>query len=159
MGIFNQIASSSGDERTLPGMSHRNGPTGSAKPDGLEASTAQRSHTQMNRTITTALVVAAAAATGACFADDITLDTTPFTSTRSRAEVQAELSRGSIERALADYRLMAQRKSSYTRQQAIADYTAHRDEVAALNAQDSGSAYLAQMGNRPASAVMGGPSR
>jgi hypothetical protein len=113
----------------------------------------------MNRTITTALVVAAAAATGACFADDITIDTTPFTPTRSRADVQAELSRGSIERTLAEYRQMAQRKSSYTRQQATADYTAHRDEVAALNGQDSGSAYLAQMGNRPTSAVMGGPSR
>ena len=41
----------------------------------------------MNRNIAIA-ILAAAAATGNAFADDITIDTTPFVSSRSRTEVQ-----------------------------------------------------------------------
>ena len=43
----------------------------------------------MNRNTAVALVLAASAATA--FADDITVDSTPFVSTATRAEVQAEL--------------------------------------------------------------------
>jgi hypothetical protein len=43
----------------------------------------------MNRNTALALVLAAIASTS--FADDITIDRTPFSSTATRAEVQAEL--------------------------------------------------------------------
>jgi ABC-type tungstate transport system permease subunit len=48
--------------------------------------------TIMNRNIASAIVIAlASVAAGNAMADDITIDTTPFTSTKSRAEVLADL--------------------------------------------------------------------
>ena len=69
-----------------------------------------------SRNIATALVLAATAFAGTAFADDITIDNNAFVSSKSRAEVQAEL----------------------------AQYIASRDQVNALNGEDSGSTYLAQ---------------
>jgi hypothetical protein len=100
----------------------------------------------MNRKLALAIVAASFAA-GNAFADDITIDTTPFTSTKSRAEVQAELAKphgpGGSPWSMR-YNPLAGFKSTLTRAQVQAEYIASRDEVAALNGEDSGSAYLAR---------------
>jgi hypothetical protein len=101
----------------------------------------------MNRKIATALVIAAATVAGSAFADDITVDTTPFNSTKSRAEVQAELAQyktAGVNPWSTQYNPIKGFKSTVTRQQVVAEYLASRDEVAALNGEDSGSAYFAQ---------------
>lgn len=100
----------------------------------------------MNRKIATALIVAAAAVAGNAFAEDITIDHTPFQSVKTRAEVQAEL--GQFKKAgtspwSTQYNPLAQFKSARSSAEVRAEYVAARTEVAALNAEDSGSAYLA----------------
>lgn len=100
--------------------------------------------------------VAAAMAPRMAYADDITMDPTPFASTRSRAEVLAELPRYSTNewtRQFNDVRLQAGR----SRVEATREYLAVRDQVRAFGAEDSGSAYL---GRSPASTrVMGASAR
>jgi hypothetical protein len=98
-----------------------------------------------------AIFAVAAIASGSAYADDITIDTTPFVSTKTRAEVRAEVM-GQAERLrIASSELSMQSyqapmaASGYTRAQAKADYIAARDQVKALNAEDSGSSYLAAM--------------
>jgi hypothetical protein len=100
----------------------------------------------MNRQLASALVLAAAAVAGNAFADDITIDTTPFQSTKSRAEVQAEM--GQFNKAgtspwSIQYNQLRNLKSNRTRAEVTAEYVASRNEVAALNSEDSGSAFLA----------------
>jgi len=97
----------------------------------------------MNRKLALAIVAASFAA-GNAFADDITVDTTPFTSTKSRAEVQAELGLRGPNVWSTQYNPLATFKGSLTRAQVQAEYIKARDEVAALNGEDSGSAYLAR---------------
>lgn len=99
----------------------------------------------MNRKLATALVLAAAAAAGNAFADDITVDTTPFVSARSRAEVQTELTqvRGTSPWSI-QYNPLATFKAEKSRDQVTGEYLASRNQVAAFNGEDSGSAYLAQ---------------
>lgn len=108
----------------------------------------------MNRNIASVLAITAAALAGNALADDITIDTTPFTSSKSRTEVQAEL--GQFKRAgtspwSTQYNQLAKFQSAKSRAEVVAEYTAARDEVAALNGEDSGSAYLAQNTGRQAS--------
>jgi coproporphyrinogen III oxidase-like Fe-S oxidoreductase len=101
----------------------------------------------MNRHIASILAVTAAAFAGNALADDITIDTTPFASAKSRVEVQAELGqykRAGVNPWSTQYNPLKQFKSATTREQVVAEYIAARDEVAALNGEDSGSAYLAQ---------------
>jgi len=101
----------------------------------------------MNRKIASALVIAAAAVAGNAFADDITIDPTPFKGTKSRVEVQAELAQykvAGVNPWSTQYNPLKQFKSAKTREQVVAEYVGARDEVAALNGEDSGSAYLAQ---------------
>jgi hypothetical protein len=98
----------------------------------------------MNRNIALAIVLAATFA-GNAFADDITIDTTPFTSTLSRAEVQADLAR--FQQAgnspwQDDYNQVARFQGGHTRAQVEAGYLASRDMVSAFGAEDSGSSYL-----------------
>ncbi|MBG9389016.1 DUF4148 domain-containing protein [Caenimonas aquaedulcis] len=105
----------------------------------------------MNRNIASALVIATAAFAGTAFADDITIDHTPFNSTRTRAEVQAELAQyktNGVNVWSTQYNPLKTFKSGLTRQQVVAQYVASRDEVAALNSEDSGSAYFAQATGR-----------
>lgn len=100
----------------------------------------------MNRKFALALVVAAAAA-GNAFADDITVDTTLFVSTASRAEVQAQLAQFKQTGPSPwsnQYNPLAKFSSRLTRAQVVAEFTTARDEVAALTGEDSGSAYLAR---------------
>ena len=102
----------------------------------------------MNRTIATLAVALAAATAGTAFADDITIDTTPFNSTKTRAEVQAELSqfkKAGVNPWSIQYNQLAGFQSTRTVAQVRAEYMADRGEVAALNAEDSGSAYLANV--------------
>lgn len=87
----------------------------------------------------------AAAGSGSGFADDITPEPS-FTSTRSRAQVMAELQefqRSGINPWSAAYDMRAGFASAKSRQNATAEYLAAREEVAALTAEDSGSSYLA----------------
>ncbi|MBI2769085.1 MAG: DUF4148 domain-containing protein [Burkholderiales bacterium] len=100
----------------------------------------------MNRNIASALVVAAAALSANAFADDITVDNTAFVGSKTRAEVQAEL--GQFKKAgtspwSTQYNPLAKFQSQATRAQVTAEYVAVRNEVAALNSEDSGSAYFA----------------
>lgn len=114
----------------------------------------------MNRNIAIVLVLTAAA--GGSFADDITIDTTPFVSTATRAEVQADLKAFKQSRVNPwsnRYDPLAQFSSQRTRADVTAEYTEARDEVAALNGEDSGSASLAAHGGHgaPATSVAGQP--
>lgn len=77
----------------------------------------------------------------------------PFTSTLSRAEVQAEVIRNAdaIRAGATEYAMQQDRPatvSSRTRSQATAEYIGARDQVHALTSEDSGSAYLASGGDR-----------
>lgn len=118
-------------------------------------------------TTTAAAVFAAAAiAAGNAYADDITIDNTPFVSTKTRAEVRAEVMGQSefLRVASSEWSMQlsqeTQPKSTYTREQAKADYIAARDEVKARTAEDSGSSYFAALprGSAP-SVFMAGSAR
>jgi hypothetical protein len=90
----------------------------------------------------------AAFASAAARADDITIDNTPFQSARTRAEAQAEL--GQYKQAGVNpwstyYNQLAGFHSTRTRAEVQAEYRAERDQVAIMNREDSGSAYLAQL--------------
>lgn len=104
----------------------------------------------MNRKIALALVLIAAGT--ASYADEITPEP-PFQSTRSRAEVIAELMqhRSSGVNTLADdYNPLKDFASTRTRAEVVAEFLAERQVVAAMTGEDSGSAYLARM--KPAQA-------
>ena len=100
-----------------------------------------------SRTIATAVVLAASAFASAAYADDITVDNTPFVSSRTRADVQASLvqfkTAGTSPWSM-QYNPLRTFKSGTTRAEVTAQYLNSRDQVAALNSEDSGSAYLAQ---------------
>lgn len=107
-----------------------------------------------------AIAAAAAITSGKANADDITVDDSPFVSTRGRAEVRAELMNkgGFTEWAL--QLNDSPFKSSSIKGQARADYLAARDEVRALNGEDSGSVYLGRkLPGVNARAIMGAPAR
>jgi hypothetical protein len=110
------------------------------------------------------IALSLATASGTANADDITIDNTPFTSTKSRAEVRAELLRpaqlvssGASEWVM-QFNQAPQIKSGITTEQARAEYQASRDLVRALNGEDSGSAYFIK-GPMQGTATMGGPAR
>jgi hypothetical protein len=101
----------------------------------------------MNRKLSLTLAVAAAAFIGNAFADDITYEPAPFTSTRTRAEVQAELKdyRASGVDVWADnYMPLPSARSEKTRAEVTAEYLAERDKVAAFGGEDSGSMWMAR---------------
>ena len=100
----------------------------------------------MNRTFAFALVIAAttaaAAGAGNVLADDIGVDSTPFHSTATRAEVLAELasfSRSATNPWADEYNPLVSMRSEQTRAEVRAQYIAARDQVAALTGEDSGS--------------------
>ena len=98
----------------------------------------------MNRNVVIALLLATAAWTS--LADDITVDTTPFVSTATRAQVQAELKnfkQSGVNPWSNRYNPLAQFNSQRTRAAVTAEHTNARDQVAAFTGEDSGSAYLA----------------
>lgn len=127
----------------------------------------------MNRNLASALSLASTAAVAAAlaavvssnaYADDITIDNTPFVSSKSRADVQRELATQAqqVRAAASEWSLqgnqMPQIRSAYTSEQAMAEYKVSRDLVRALNGEDSGSAYFIKAQVNPG-AIMGGPAR
>jgi hypothetical protein len=96
-----------------------------------------------------ALVLAAAFA-GSAFAEtpNAGVVNDNFVSSKSRAEVQADLAaykQAGVNPWSIQYNPLRSFRSTTTRAEATADYLAARDQVNALNSEDSGSAYLAQM--------------
>lgn len=98
--------------------------------------------------VATALVAlsgAASADTG--LAGDITVETAPFVSSRTPAEVRAELDaykKSGINPWSRSYNPLKYFKSEKTREQVTAEFIENRDAVAAFNGEDGGSRYLAE---------------
>jgi len=99
------------------------------------------------------ITVLSLVAASAAFADDITPDNTAtqvFSSTKTRAQVQAELfaarADGSIKAWSTSYNPLALAKSEKTRQQVIAEVRAERDAdyAATWYGEDSGSFALSR---------------
>jgi hypothetical protein len=96
---------------------------------------------------TLAALALAAASIGNAFAESPTVPKDTFVSTKSRADVQAELvayKQAGINPWSISYNPLAQFKSTASRQDVSAAYIESRDEVAALNGEDSGSTHFAQ---------------
>jgi hypothetical protein len=127
----------------------------------------------MNRTLATTLTIVStgaavlaltAIASGNAYADDITIDPTPFVSSRTRAEVQAEVMGQGEALRMAGSEWSTQMnamlpQSTLTREQVRQEYIATRREVNALNAEDSGSSYLASLPRRGGGVIMAGSDR
>ena len=98
----------------------------------------------MNRKSTIAVLIAVAATTGSAFAGttlagDISVDDTAFTSTRTRAEVQAELAQfrqAGVNPWSTSYNPVREFRSEKTREQVTAEYQASRDSVAAITGSE-----------------------
>jgi hypothetical protein len=111
----------------------------------------------MNRISVIAIVLATMGGTAA-YAGDITVDTTPFVSTRTRAEVQAQLAQPGPNVWSTSYNQLAQFHPQRTRAEVKAEYLASRPQVQAFTGEDSGSAYLirARAGRAAATRVASG---
>jgi hypothetical protein len=123
-----------------------------SKPRSKEIDMNRKLASVLSITTTAAAIFAAAAiASGNAYADDITVDKTPFVSSRTRADVQAEvMGQGELLRAASsEYSTQgnqaAKPTSTYTRAQATAEYISAREQVNALTAEDSGSSYFAAL--------------
>ena len=106
----------------------------------------------MNRNTTLIALALAAASTGA-FADDITIDTTPFVSTKSRAQVMQELAQyqqAGVNPHATSYNPLKYFRSTKSREQVAQEFAASREEVRAMTAEDSGSAWIAAHRAQPA---------
>lgn len=109
----------------------------------------------MNRYLLASFLAISATSASTAFADDITLDPRPFASSMTRAEVQGQLQQYKAQGVnpwSTSYNPLARFTSSKTRADVTAEYLQSRDEVAALNAEDSGSAYLTARVHRAAPA-------
>lgn len=111
---------------------------------------------------TVALLASGVGGSAPAYADDITVEQQPFVSSRTRAEVTAELKvpypggnpwSGAYN--------MFQGRSTATSDQVQGDYIANRDTVNAFHGQDSGSVYIMKaQGLAPRSvSAMGAPAR
>lgn len=89
-------------------------------------------------------LLSSAAAFGAA-ASEADFYNVPFTSTLTRAQVQAELAagRGAADTYAVSYNPLNTFRSERTRAEVRAEFLANRDQAAALTGEDSGSAYLA----------------
>lgn len=128
---------------------------------------------QQRTTSTLAFIGLAAAATlaaalmgGSARAEGPIGDIRPTGGTRSLAEVKAELlaHRAELSSYGGEWKQQQPTQlpvgSGYTRAQARAGYIAEREAVRAMNAEDSGSAYLAQMRTRATmNLIAGGAAR
>ena len=101
----------------------------------------------MNAKLTISALLLAAFA-GSALADDPTVVNDHFISSKTRAEVQAELrayqASGEYPWSI-QYNPLKRFQSTTTREAVVADYLASRNEVRALTGEDSGSAWLAQV--------------
>ena len=99
----------------------------------------------MNRK-STLIVLALAAAAGSALADDITIDNTPFTSTLSRGQVMAQFvqfKQAGVNPHATSYNPLKSFRSVKSQQQVQQEYMASREQVQAMNGEDSGAAWLA----------------
>ena len=102
----------------------------------------------------------AAIASGNAYADDITIDPTPFVSSRTRAEVQSEVMGQGEALRMANSEWSTQMntahlpQSTLTRAQVRQEYISARREANAFNAEDSGSTSMAAL-LRPSAASSG----
>ncbi|GAB3776427.1 hypothetical protein GCM10028796_53920 [Ramlibacter monticola] len=111
----------------------------------------------MNRTIVIAALSFAAASSA--FAESPIVDSTPFVSSRARADVQAELQQykaAGVNPWAQSYNPLRGFQSTKSRQQVTADYLRSRDETAALTGEDSGSAWLSARTPSIAAPVLAG---
>jgi hypothetical protein len=105
----------------------------------------------MNRILIASLFAATACVAAPSFADtalagDISIDPNPFVSTRTRGEVMAEFAqfRASGVNPWADeYNQLSEFHGERSRAEVAAEFMETRNEVAAMNGEDSGSMYLA----------------
>jgi hypothetical protein len=107
--------------------------------------------TTLIATLAIASLSGAAAFAGTGLAGDISVETEPFVSTKSRAEVRAELDafrKSGVNPWADEYNQLAGFTSSKARAEVSAEYVSNRDAVAALNGEDSGSRYLADLNAR-----------
>lgn len=104
-------------------------------------------------TAAAAFAAAAVMATGSAYADDITMETMPAVLSAPRAVIKAQALERTDEWTL-QHNQVPQLASGFTASKAKADYAAARDEVRALNAEDSGSTYFWKM-PRSATSAMG----
>jgi hypothetical protein len=98
----------------------------------------------MNRYIAT-VALATAAFAGNVFAETPTVVTEQFKSTATRAQVQADLAaykQAGVNPWSTQYNPLRTFKSAASRADVTGAYVASRDQVAALNGEDSGSAWL-----------------
>ena len=110
-------------------------------------------------TAAVAFAAAAVMATGNAHADDITIETMPAVLSASRAVIKAEaLKRSPTDEWTLQHNQVPTLDSGLTAAKVKADYAAARDEVRALNAEDSGSTYLWKM-PRGATSAMGAAAR
>jgi hypothetical protein len=101
----------------------------------------------MNAKLALSSLVLAATFAGNALAETPTVVNENFVSTKSRAEVQAELAaykQAGVNPWSMQYNPLRSFKSASTREAVVAEYLASRNEVKALNGEDSGSVYLAQ---------------
>jgi hypothetical protein len=114
----------------------------------------------MNARITLSALVLAAGFAGAAFAETPTIANDNFVSGKTRAEVQAELAaykQSGINPWSTQYSQTRAFTSTKSRDQVVAEYLASRQEVSALNGEDSGSVYLAHVrATRDASSTLAG---
>lgn len=102
----------------------------------------------MNTRIALSSLALAAVFTGSAFAESPLIVQDPFTSTRTRAEVQADLvsyQQAGVNPWSTSYNPLRQFRSTATREAVVAEFLASRNEVRALTGEDSGSMYLAQL--------------
>jgi Domain of unknown function (DUF4148) len=110
----------------------------------------------MNRTLIAAIALVAASS---AFAESPLVDTTPFTGTKTRAEVQAELQQynaSGVNPWAQGYNQLRGFQSSKTRAQVTAEYVQSRDLTAAFTGEDSGAAFLAARTHSAAAPVVAG---
>ena len=104
----------------------------------------------MNRTIAATLFALAAATGTSAFAESpLAGGADHFAGGKTRAEVQAELQaykQAGVNPWSISYNPLAQFRGRASRDQVVAEFLGSRQEVAAINGEDSGSAWLAQGG-------------
>lgn len=112
----------------------------------------------MNRTLIAAVV--AFAATSAFAASGEISEAPAFTSSLSRAQVQAELrqsQQAGVNPWAQDYDALAGFRSTNSRADVTAEFLRSRNETAAFTGEDSGSAWLAARGQQaPSAPVLAG---
>lgn len=118
----------------------------------------------MHRKSLAAFALAAIATSGA-WAESPTVLKDTFVSTKSRAEVVAELhahKKAGVNTYSISYNPVRNFQSSVSRDQVVAAYLADRDVVAAVHSEDGGSTWFAQHNQRhqdSATVVAGRPAR